>query len=312
MTTILAPINSKQLASKQVLSGDEVETLRNSKFKGFNASEIKYCIAVVNQLNLSPFLNQVHFVKRKLKDGTSVISVQIGIDGFRLHAQRAGGYAGSDDPIFEYDKEDYIVKATVTVFKVVSGVRCPFTASARWDEYYPGAGPNSHMWDKMPHNQLAKCAEALALRKAFPAELSSVYAEEEMHKVREQRPWTEQPPLTDGVTPPSRATLIEGGSYAKKDISELSIDELRHKKRLLEEKFDATTEELQTLDRINAMIEARENIDPEPPANNEPIRCQCGKDLKYSENKGVYYCPHWNKGGEHIRPVPKAEFERTA
>lgn len=301
--------NVAVINQKQLLSLDEVETLRNSKFKGFSPAEIKYCVAVINQLNLSPFLNQIHFVQRTLKDGTRVISTQVGIDGFRLHAQRAGGYAGSDEPAFEYTKENLIIKATVTVYKVVGGIRCPFTASARWDEYYPGQGDKSRMWDKMPHNQLAKCAEALALRKAFPAELSSLYAEEEMHKDREQKPWLEQPPLTDATTLPPRADMITNGSYAKKRVGELSLEELRHKKRLLEEKFDATTEELQTLDRINQMIEVQENMEPNPEGAPEPIRCQCGKDLKFSENKGVYYCPHWSKGGEHIRPVPKSEYE---
>ena len=300
-------------APKALLTPGEIETLRNSKFKGFTAPEIKYCVAVINQLNLSPFLNQNHFVKRIFKDGTAVISVQVGIDGFRLHAQRAGGYAGSDEPVYEYNDKNEVTKATVAVYKIVQGVRCPFTAAARWDEYYPGQGPNSRMWDKMPHNQLAKCAEALALRKAFPAELSSLYAEEEMHKDRDPKPYG-QPTAADGLIGHERADMITGGSYARKRVGELTLDELHHKKSILEAKFDLSLEEQQTLDQISSMIETHAQIDPlagepEPGSDVGPIRCQCGKDLKYSDRKGVYYCPHWDKGGEHIRPVAKAEYE---
>jgi hypothetical protein len=67
----------------------------------------------------------------------------------------------------------------VTVYKIIGNVRCPFTASARWDQYYPG-DEQGFMWRKMPHLMLGKCAEALALRKAFPAELSGLYIKEEM------------------------------------------------------------------------------------------------------------------------------------
>lgn len=301
------------IGSKSLLSAEEIETLRNSKFKGFSAGEIKYCVAVINQLNLSPFLNQVHFVRRVLKDGTAVISTQVGIDGFRLHAQRAGGYAGSDEPVFEYNEAKQITKATVTVYKIVSGVRCPFTASARWDEYYPGQGPNSRMWDKMPHNQLAKCAEALALRKAFPAELSSLYAEEEMHKERDQKPWLEQPKSGDGVIPPGRAAIIDSGTHARKHVGELSLEELKTKRRILDEKPALTHEEQQTLEQVNNMIETLENLEPdavEPVVDN--TRCNCGSDLKYSDRKGVYYCPNFNDGREHIRPVSKSEYEKRS
>jgi len=69
--------------------------------------------------------------------------------------------------------------ATATVYKMIDGVRCPFSATARWKEYYPGE-KQGFLWDKMPFLMLGKCAEALALRKSFPCELSGVYTTEEM------------------------------------------------------------------------------------------------------------------------------------
>jgi phage recombination protein Bet len=165
------------VGSKDLITEKDIEILKNSKFKGFTNEEIAFCAKVSNQLMLSPFLNQIHFVKRKNKDGTSSVTPQVAIDGFRLAALRAGGYAGSDDIVFEYGaNKARPVKATATVYKVVQGVRCPFTASARWEEFY---NPIGGMWD---HQMLGKCAEAQALRKAFPAELSGLYTPEEMNQ----------------------------------------------------------------------------------------------------------------------------------
>lgn len=164
--------NALQLTKKELVGQEEIKVLRETYFKDFTDAEVNFSVAVSNELRLSPLLRQIHFVKRAGK-----IVPQTGIDGFRLTAERTGRYAGSDDAVFEYGADKKIPsKATVTVYKIVDGQRCAFTASARWEEY---SVPNE-MWRKMPNNQLAKCAEALALRKAFPAELSALRTDEEM------------------------------------------------------------------------------------------------------------------------------------
>jgi phage recombination protein Bet len=167
------------LQDQSLITAADVEILKRSKFKGFDDHEMAYAIKMSGLLRLNPMLNQIHFVRRKNKDGSFAVTTQVGIDGFRLTAQRAGGYAGSEDAVFEYNEKKLPIKATTTVYRIVEGHRCSFTASARWDEYY---NPVGGQWDRMGHVMLAKCSEALALRKAFPAELSAVNTPEEMEQ----------------------------------------------------------------------------------------------------------------------------------
>ena len=132
---------------------------------------------------LSPFRRQIHLIKRGDK-----FTIQTGIDGYRATANRTGLYAGSDDYIFdeginEYQhiqtKRGHPTTATSTVYKLVGNTRVPFTATMRWDEYFPGE-KQGFMWMKMPYLMAGKCAESLALRKAFPEELAGIYTDEEM------------------------------------------------------------------------------------------------------------------------------------
>lgn len=157
-------------------------------------TELKYFMAVSKQAGLNPFFKQIYAVFRKVKDHKTntyneVMSIQTSIDGFRLTADRTRAYAGSDQPQFEYMDTDtrqaQPIRAYVTVYKIVGGVRCPFTAEASWDEFYPGDNANGTMWRKMPRIMLAKCAEAQALRKAFPAELGQLYTSEEMQRTQD-------------------------------------------------------------------------------------------------------------------------------
>jgi hypothetical protein len=125
---------------------------------------------------LSPEAKQIYIIPRQDHGATKWIT-QTSIDGYRVIADRTRRYAGSDDAVFVMRADGKTPeRATTTVYKMVEGQRCPFTASAYWDEY--NAGQN--LWNRMPRVMLAKCSEALALRKAFPAELSGLYTDAEM------------------------------------------------------------------------------------------------------------------------------------
>lgn len=127
---------------------------------------------------LDPLRKQIYAIKRKDQRSPTGYTVahQVGIDGFRAIAQKTGAYAGSDPPEFTEPmtapggKKGHEV-CRVTVYRIVQGVRVPFTGECRFSEYYPGDGAIGAMWQKYPHNQHAKCTEAQALRKGFPVEL---------------------------------------------------------------------------------------------------------------------------------------------
>lgn len=169
---------------------EQISLIQRTVARGATVDELGLFFNIAKRAGLDVFTKQVHFVKRKVwnndkKSYDEVGTTQTGIDGYRAIADRSGNYAGSDDAIFDSETEPHPQKAMVTVYRIVGGQRCAYTASARWSEYAP-INPKTNeimgQWKKMPYLMLAKCAEALALRKAFPNDLSGLYTEEEMEQ----------------------------------------------------------------------------------------------------------------------------------
>ena len=148
------------------------------------------------------------------------------IDALRLIAEKSNKYGGSDDAIHEYDENGKLKKSTITVYRLnpVNGERMPITASVMYHSYVGlkpvyqdkrkvGEEPN-HFWTKMPEVMLAKCAEALALRKAFP-NTAGMYINEEMQQADNDKPQRvkaevkpKEPPTAapSATNPPKTAT----------------------------------------------------------------------------------------------------------
>ncbi len=165
MTDALAP---------RPVTADELELVKQTVAQGATAAELKLYLYDCQRQGVHPLDRLLHFTKRGGKY-TPVTS----IDFMRIRAAESGEYAGSDDAVFVKSAPGLPPpEATVCVWRLVQGTRCPFTATARWSEYKPSDG--DFMWKKMPHTMLAKCAEALALRKGFPRQLAGLYAREEM------------------------------------------------------------------------------------------------------------------------------------
>jgi len=164
---------------------EQINLIKDMYAKDTSNEQLGLFMYVAKKTGLDPLAKQIHCVLRKNKNnGKMDMSIQTSIDGYRLIADRTGNLAGIDDAA--YDRETSPTVASVTVYKFVKGHKCAFTASARWKEYAP-KGTQAFMWEKMPFLMLGKCAESLALRKAFPADLSGVYSDDEMAQADENR-----------------------------------------------------------------------------------------------------------------------------
>ena len=171
MSTAIATIDS---AAVTVMgwNNEQITVIKKQLCPGISDPDLLHFGMVCQRTGLDPFARQIYAIMRGNK-----MTIQTGIDGYRLTAARSGVLAGIDDAEYDSEESDNPAWARVTVYRMVQGVRCPFIAKARWSEYRQASSP---MWKTMPYLLLGKCAEALALRKAFPAELSGMYTNDEM------------------------------------------------------------------------------------------------------------------------------------
>lgn len=173
-------IKTEEKSVTSSFTSEQLDLIKNQVARGADDNELKMFLYQAAKMGLDPLAKQIYFQKRSnKKTNKSDVVFITSIDGYRLIAARTEKHAGTDDAIFELDEKGYIIRATVSVYKIVSGHVSKFSASASWEEYCPQA-PMDFMWTKMPRTMLGKCAESLALRKAFPAELSGAYTKEEM------------------------------------------------------------------------------------------------------------------------------------
>lgn len=168
---------------------EQVELIKTQICKGASDAQLALFKATCDRLGLDPFARQIYGVMRKnRKTGDMDMTIQVSIDGFRSVADASGDYQGQtpaqwcgDDMVWREVWLDKSFPAAARIGVWREGFREPLYGVATWDSYMQGYdGKPSDMWAKMPDVMLAKCAEALALRKAFPRKLSGVYTPDEM------------------------------------------------------------------------------------------------------------------------------------
>ncbi len=172
-----------------------IEVLATSLYPGAQVTSIKMVLGYCKAAGLDPMQKPVHIVPMwDNKAGTMRDVVMPGIGLYRTQAARSGECAGVTEPEFGPDVTEAIggqqitfpawCRATVKR-RLPTGEVVEFTAKEFWKENYAVKGgkdksiaPNA-MWTKRPYGQIAKCAEAQALRKAFP-EIGSEPTADEM------------------------------------------------------------------------------------------------------------------------------------
>jgi phage recombination protein Bet len=182
------------------------------------AMALSYCKA----RNLDPLKRVVHIVPVwNTAKGKIVDTIWPSIAEARTTATRTKGYAGRDMTAFgpeqtrawtpakgegERIEITFPEWAQVTVYRIIGGVRCAFAGPQTfWMETYAstkGGCPNS-MWQKRPHGQLDKCAEAAALRAAFPEELGDEWTDADGPGMY-QHTDANTVPLPQPIQPPKR------------------------------------------------------------------------------------------------------------
>jgi phage recombination protein Bet len=174
--------------SNGLLSQEDIDILVASGVIPPNTppAQIQLFGKVCERKRLDPFCREIHLTSYNTTKGTRYAMI-IGIDGRRIIASRTGQYAGNDDYVYDGGKSEFQMisegkkrptTATATVWRIIAGQRCAFTATASWAEYVP-QGNKSWMWDKMSFLMLGKTSENLAFKKGFPEEFSGLYGEEE-------------------------------------------------------------------------------------------------------------------------------------
>lgn len=216
------PYQPGAVAVAREFTDQDVATLKQTICKGASDAELKLFIATCQHTGLDPFMRQIYAVMRRSQvngQWVNAMTIQIGIDGFRLVANRTGEMQGMDGPQWTYDGATWVdlpredekpLAARCAVWR--KGVERAFIAVCRWSAYVQtisSGAPNS-MWSRMGPEMLAKCAEALALRRAFPAEMASLPSRPDFidgeEVEMERQVWT---PAPDAIESTSRVVHDE-------------------------------------------------------------------------------------------------------
>ena len=211
----------------------QMTALESLGVQGAMPAEVAMFFDQCQRTGLSPWARQIYMIGRwDARLGRQKYQVQVSIDGLRLVAERTAQYEGQTQP--QWCGPDGIWRdvwldgqppsaARVGVWR--EKFREPAYGVARLAAYMPTTkqGAPQGLWRTMPDVMLAKCAEALALRKAFPMELSGLYTTDEMQQADAPAQPTTDAPVGRPAPEPSEDGVIDA-EVVEEDVTPLWID----------------------------------------------------------------------------------------
>ncbi|HDL7455133.1 TPA: phage recombination protein Bet [Yersinia enterocolitica] len=249
--------------------------LKNSIYPGAKDDSVIMAVSYCRARQLDPLMKPVHLVPMSVKDALTgkyetrdVVMPGVGL--YRIQADRSGNYAGAQEPEFGPDLTQtfngveitYPQWCKYTLSKLMpNGTIVEFSAKEYWLENYATAGrdtqaPNA-MWKKRPYGQLAKCAEAQALRKGWPEIGQQPTAEEMEGKSLDV---TETKEHNQGSQPPSQPQALPeySAEQFQRALADWTTLISKGKKtaaqiiNTIESKYTLTSAQIKTIEHLEA------------------------------------------------------------